>query len=82
MTPANKTLKWRKSSYSCDSANCVEVAVTSTTTVAVRDSKNAAGPHLTFDRHTFKNFIKAVCAGRFDRRATFRKSPVNRRPVH
>lgn len=38
--------KYRKSSYSDDAAECVEIATNIPTTVAVRDSKNATGPHL------------------------------------
>lgn len=36
---------WRKSSRSADQGNCVELAYT-TTSGAVRDSKNPAGGHL------------------------------------
>jgi hypothetical protein len=48
---------WRKSSYS-ESAqgSCVEVAF-STTSIAVRDSKNAPGPTLTFAASTWRNFL-------------------------
>jgi hypothetical protein len=40
-------MTWRKSSFSGDTGNCVEVAV-SVEAVAVRDSKNPAGPRLEF----------------------------------
>ncbi|CAM5595903.1 hypothetical protein SALBM217S_01005 [Streptomyces griseoloalbus] len=37
------TIRWRKSSYSGDSSNCVEAATTSTA-VLIRDSKTTPGP--------------------------------------
>jgi hypothetical protein len=39
---------WRKSSRSGNSGNCVEVATNLSDVIAVRDSKDAAGPVLTF----------------------------------
>jgi hypothetical protein len=52
-------LAWRKSSYSGDQGgNCVEIAETPcAATIAVRDSKNPAGPTLTFDPAAFTTFI-------------------------
>ncbi|MFE7898426.1 DUF397 domain-containing protein [Streptomyces sp. NPDC057424] len=48
---------WRKSSYSGDQGgDCVEVAEASAT-VAIRDSKNPAGPMLTLDPATFTTFV-------------------------
>ncbi|WP_432034008.1 DUF397 domain-containing protein [Streptomyces antibioticus] len=48
---------WRKSSYSGDQGgDCVEVADTPTA-VAVRDSKNPAGPILTLDPAAFSEFL-------------------------
>ncbi|MFE5213142.1 MULTISPECIES: DUF397 domain-containing protein [unclassified Streptomyces] len=49
---------WRKSSYSGDQGgDCVEVAELAVATVAVRDSKNPAGPILTIAPATFTRFI-------------------------
>ncbi|MFV2022284.1 DUF397 domain-containing protein [Micromonospora sp. LOL_023] len=39
---------WRKSSRSGNSGNCVEVATNLPAVIAVRDSKDTAGPVLTF----------------------------------
>ncbi|MFB6556426.1 DUF397 domain-containing protein, partial [Streptomyces sp. NPDC056405] len=39
---------FRKSSYSAQTGECVEVAPISTGGHAIRDSKNPAGPHLAF----------------------------------
>ncbi|MGW1497199.1 DUF397 domain-containing protein [Streptomyces mirabilis] len=51
--------QWRKSSYSGDTGgSCVEVAeAPCTTTVAVRDSKNPAGPILTIAPAAFATFV-------------------------
>lgn len=51
-----RPLHWQRSSYSGDSSNCVEIA-TAPTTIHVRDSKTLTGPHLTFRRAAWLNFI-------------------------
>jgi hypothetical protein len=49
-------LEWLKSSYSSnDSPACVEVAV-STGAVHVRDSKDVAGPNLSFSEASWATF--------------------------
>ncbi|OLF16991.1 DUF397 domain-containing protein [Actinophytocola xanthii] len=48
--------RWWKSSYSTDNANCVEVAFVEPA-VAVRDSKNATGPTLTFPTASWTRFL-------------------------
>ncbi|MEU9555547.1 DUF397 domain-containing protein [Streptomyces fumanus] len=51
------SLHWFKSSYSSNEGpDCVEVAIT-TPTVHIRDSKNPALPHLTFDATPWENFL-------------------------
>ncbi|WP_128428115.1 DUF397 domain-containing protein [Streptomyces cyaneus] len=51
-------LAWRKSSYSSDQGgDCVEIAETPHTTIAIRDSKNPAGPTLTLDPAAFTTFV-------------------------
>ncbi|WCH91277.1 DUF397 domain-containing protein [Streptomyces moderatus] len=56
-------LAWRKSSHSSDQGgNCIEVAETPHTTIAVRDSKNPAGPILTLDPAAFTTFVKWTSA--------------------
>ncbi|MFD6170461.1 DUF397 domain-containing protein [Streptomyces coeruleorubidus] len=51
--------QWRKSSYSSDQGGeCVEIAEAAhTTVVAIRDSKNPAGPILTLGPATFTTFV-------------------------
>jgi hypothetical protein len=51
-------LTWRKSTYSGDQGgNCLEIAETPATTIAVRDSKNPAGPILTIAPAAFVAFV-------------------------
>jgi hypothetical protein len=51
-------LTWRKSSYSGDQGgDCVEIAEAPTSTIAIRDSKNPAGPILTLDPAAFTTFV-------------------------
>ncbi|MEU6603717.1 DUF397 domain-containing protein [Streptomyces shenzhenensis] len=58
-------LVWRKSTYSGDQGgNCIEVAEAPCATVAVRDSKNPAGPHLAFEPAVFTAFLEWAGAKR------------------
>ncbi len=51
-------MQWRKSTYSGDQGgDCVEIAETPHATVAIRDSKNPAGPMLTLDPAAFTTFV-------------------------
>ncbi|MFF7788940.1 DUF397 domain-containing protein [Streptomyces sp. NPDC007991] len=51
-------LAWRASTHSGDQGGqCLEVAETPHATIAIRDSKNPAGPILTLDPATFTTFI-------------------------
>ncbi|WP_328981684.1 DUF397 domain-containing protein [Streptomyces mirabilis] len=51
-------VQWRKSSYSGDQGGqCIEIAETLDTTVAVRDSKNPTGPILTIAPAAFATFV-------------------------
>jgi hypothetical protein len=63
--PSPPAATWRTSTYSTGGNQCVEVART-TTACAVRDSKNPAGGHLTFDTATWNTFLTAVKQGRHD----------------
>ncbi|MFF7953109.1 DUF397 domain-containing protein [Streptomyces griseorubiginosus] len=51
-----QTLQWKKSSYSGDSSNCVEISAT-LTAIQVRDSKTMGSPHLAFQRCAWVPFI-------------------------
>ncbi|WP_037906515.1 DUF397 domain-containing protein [Actinacidiphila yeochonensis] len=53
------TVAWRKSSYSGDAGNCVEIAATGEA-VAIRDSKDPQGSALQFTPAAFADFLAAV----------------------
>ncbi|GAA3977510.1 hypothetical protein GCM10023085_69920 [Actinomadura viridis] len=58
--------QWRTSSYSAgDHTECVEIARLRSG-VAARDSKDAAGPVLSFSRSEWGVFMKAVKDGSLD----------------
>ena len=59
------TSRWFKSSYSANGADCVEVAFTDDL-VAIRDSKNPAGPILTFTHPEWDAFLAGVKHNEFD----------------
>ena len=52
--------EWRKSSYSSQSGNCVEVARNLSGLVAVRDSKEPDGARLVVSRETWRVFLKGL----------------------
>ncbi|MFF3893066.1 DUF397 domain-containing protein [Streptomyces sp. NPDC001812] len=51
--------QWRKSTYSPDASNCVEIA-TAPATVLVRDSKDVAGPRLALSPASWTAFLTHV----------------------
>jgi hypothetical protein len=54
--------RWRKSSYSSANGACVEVADLRAA-VAVRDSKDPAGPKLIFTNADWQAFVSALTEG-------------------
>ncbi|MEV7231979.1 DUF397 domain-containing protein [Polymorphospora sp. NPDC051019] len=60
-------VRWRKSNVSGD-GNCVEVAELTGAEIGVRDSKDSAGPVLTFSPAAWGTFLDGVKTGSFDSR--------------
>ncbi|MEV4544740.1 DUF397 domain-containing protein [Micromonospora echinaurantiaca] len=59
---------WRKSTRSGDNGGaCVEVAANLPDIVAVRDSKNSAGPSLVFSPNAWCSFVTATRGSQFAR---------------
>ncbi|MGH3855389.1 MAG: DUF397 domain-containing protein [Pseudonocardiaceae bacterium] len=66
MTAQLRHPAWRKSSYSTDQANCVEVAALGGPAIGVRDSKHPDGPVLAVPAACWSSFLHGV-ASDFDR---------------
>jgi len=65
-TPDLSRAVWRKSSYSANGGNCVEVASNLPGIVAVRDSKDREGPCLALSAQAWATFIRGVKQHQFD----------------
>jgi Domain of unknown function (DUF397) len=57
---------WWKSSASGTQSDCVEFGIVDAETVAVRDSKDPAGPALLLSHEQVSGLVDAVREGRFD----------------
>ncbi|MEO3798970.1 DUF397 domain-containing protein [Nonomuraea sp. B1E8] len=66
MSDELKVADWRKSSFSGDNGECVEVAPLSGGRVAVRDSKDRSGPALVFTSAEWSAFRTGMSRGEFD----------------
>lgn len=65
MSPDLLAAVWRKSSYSGEAGDCVEVASLSKLTV-IRDSKKPDGGTLVLDERTWAGLLSAVRSGQLD----------------
>lgn len=61
----NMPLVWRKSSYSGSTNNCVEIADGLADVVPVRDTKDPAGPALSFTPQAWSAFVAALKQNQF-----------------
>ena len=61
-----KDAQWRKSSYSGNGGNCVEVATNMPGIVAVRDSKDPDGTALVLTPAEWQAFLAGARNGEFD----------------
>ena len=59
----DSTLRWRKSSHSSGSNDCVETASLPGVGVAIRDSKNPDGPVLRFTAREWETFTAGIKHG-------------------
>ena len=57
---------WAKSSFSFSNGNCVEVTELPGGSVGVRDSRDPAGPVLSFTRGGWDTFLGGARCGKFD----------------
>ncbi|WP_405859259.1 DUF397 domain-containing protein [Streptomyces sp. NBC_01515] len=57
-----RAFEYRKSSYSDQTAECVEIATNIPATIAVRDSKNPNGPSLQLHPATWRAFQSSLPA--------------------
>lgn len=65
-TPDHDSATWRKSSYSGNSGNCVEVGRFANGTIGIRDTKqNGRGPVLRLSADEFAAFLNGVKDGEF-----------------
>ncbi|MFF8768673.1 DUF397 domain-containing protein [Kitasatospora sp. NPDC015120] len=60
-----RSAAWRKSSYSAQQGQCVEVMIGSSGQVPVRDSKDPEGPALAYSTDAWQSFVAAVRVGEF-----------------
>lgn len=68
--PASPPVRWRKSSFSNAGNQCVEVASIADA-IAIRDSKDPDGGHLTVSAAGWRAFLDGVKNGHYDQPRSF-----------
>ena len=63
---STSALRWRKSSASNPTGNCVELAELASGRIAVRNSRHPSGPVLVYSRAEIAAFLSGIRAGEFD----------------
>jgi hypothetical protein len=58
-------VRWQKSSHSGMNGNCLEARASAPGHVAIRDSKDKAGPRLTVNDRAWDAFIRGIKRGEF-----------------
>ena len=66
----SSTPRWRKSTVSNPSGNCVELAELAGGDVAMRNSRHPTGPTIVYTRAEIAAFIDGIRRGEFDDLAT------------
>jgi len=66
MATSDRQQGWYKSSFSANGRNCVEVRIMPDGAVAVRDTKDQAGPALVFTQTEWAAFLAGAQQGEFD----------------
>jgi hypothetical protein len=62
---AELSVRWRKSTYSTNGGDCIELGEGLLNLAPIRDSKDPQGPALVFGVDAFAAFVQAVKAGEF-----------------
>lgn len=71
--------QWRKSSFSGNSGNCVEVAIVDSV-MGIRDSKDPYGSVLVVTRDEWRGFIRRVVSEEVDSSGNSEQAPDPNRP--
>ncbi|MFC4584470.1 DUF397 domain-containing protein [Sphaerisporangium corydalis] len=60
-----RSARWRKSSFSADQGNCIEVTLSVPGVIGVRDSKDPSGAILALVPDEWSKFLTSIKSGNF-----------------